>query len=294
MPPSNFQHPTSDLRLFDTQRAFDSVAADYDGPSGNNALIQRMRARAMAAVTANVPVGSSLIDLGCGTGLDAEYLGRMGYHVTATDWSPQMVERTRERIESAGLGARVEVLHLGIHELDGLPAGSFDGAYSDLGPLNCIPNLGAAATMIARLLKPHGELIASVIGRACPWEMALFAMKGDWARAGARFAKQMTTVPLNDGVVWTRYYSPREFETIFAAAGFERLSLRSLGLFVPPPYMIAFAERHPKMIGALQELEDRVGNKILLREWGDHFLMAMNLSETSEVPAPRFLAIDRR
>ncbi|TQT87338.1 SAM-dependent methyltransferase, partial [Xanthomonas perforans] len=30
-------------QLLETQRAFDSVAPDYDGPRGNNALIQRMR-----------------------------------------------------------------------------------------------------------------------------------------------------------------------------------------------------------------------------------------------------------
>ena len=30
--------------LLETQAAFDSVAADYDGPRGNNTLIQRMRA----------------------------------------------------------------------------------------------------------------------------------------------------------------------------------------------------------------------------------------------------------
>jgi hypothetical protein len=29
--------------LLETQRAFNSVAADYDGPRGNNKLIQRMR-----------------------------------------------------------------------------------------------------------------------------------------------------------------------------------------------------------------------------------------------------------
>ncbi len=236
-----------------------------------------MRARTMEAVTRNVVVGSSLIDLGCGTGLDAEYLGRMGYRVTATDWSPRMVERTRERIARAGLSDRVEARHLGIHELDRVPAESYDGAYSDLGPLNCVPDLQAAAKMIASALKPGGKLIASVIGRVCPWEMVLFGAKGDWRRARLRFAPAAVPAPLSGQTVWTRYYSPREFESIFAAAGFERLSLRSLGLFVPPPYMIAFAERHPKMIGALQGAEDRVGNKTLLREWGDHFLITMRL-----------------
>ena len=35
--------PLNETQLLDTQRAFDSVAADYDGPRGNNELIQRMR-----------------------------------------------------------------------------------------------------------------------------------------------------------------------------------------------------------------------------------------------------------
>ncbi len=55
--------------LLDTERAFDSVAADYDGPSGNNALIQRLRARTMAAVIAHIPAGGAPLDLGCGAGL---------------------------------------------------------------------------------------------------------------------------------------------------------------------------------------------------------------------------------
>jgi len=35
-------------QLRETKQAFDSVAADYDGPRGNNALIQDMRAGAQA------------------------------------------------------------------------------------------------------------------------------------------------------------------------------------------------------------------------------------------------------
>ena len=33
----------NETQLLQTQLAFDSVAADYDGPRGNNELIQRMR-----------------------------------------------------------------------------------------------------------------------------------------------------------------------------------------------------------------------------------------------------------
>ena len=89
--------PLDEGQLLDTQRAFDSVAADYDGPRGNNELIQRMRVSLWETVLDVVPAGSHLLDLGCGTGIDAIEFARCGYQVAATDWSPQMVGRTRSR-----------------------------------------------------------------------------------------------------------------------------------------------------------------------------------------------------
>jgi SAM-dependent methyltransferase len=261
--------------LQDTQRAFDSVAADYDGPLGNNALVQRFRARTLQAVLDHVPPGQAVIDLGCGTGLDAETLARRGYRVTAIDWSPEMARRARERAARAGLADRIEVRALGVQQLDQLAEGAFAGAYADLGPLNCLPDLGDAARLIACALQPGGKLIASVIGRVCPWELLVFALKGDWARARLRFSKESVPVPLNGRTVWTRYYSPREFQAAFAGAGFRRVSLRALGLFVPPPYLAAFAGRHPRWIDRLQRWEDRAAGWPLARGWGDHFLIVL-------------------
>ncbi len=261
--------------LADTQQAFDSVAADYDGPSGNNALIQRLRAQTMAAVTRHAPAGSRLVDLGCGTGIDAEYLARRGYRVTATDWSPQMVHRAQQRAAAAGLDQRLEARHLGIQEIGELPAGAFDAAYSDLGPLNCVPDLDEAARGLAKIIRPGGHLIASVIGRTCPWELALFAAKGDWARARLRFAPGPVPVPLNGHTVWTRYFSPGEFARVFRRVGFQRLEQRGLSLFVPPPYMDAFAARHASLIAALVRAEQILGGWPVLRGWGDHFLIVM-------------------
>jgi SAM-dependent methyltransferase len=261
--------------LMETQQAFDGVASGYDQTNARNRTLCEMRERAMQAVEDVVPKGVHLLDLGCGPGSDAEHLARRGYRVTAIDWSHAMVGEARRRVCQAGLQDRVDVLHLGIQELDRLSPARFDAAYSNFGPLNCVPDPAAAARLIADRLRRGGVLVASVIGRVCPWEIALYLARGDWSRARIRFREGLVAVPLDGRTVWTRYYTPTAFEQIFAAAGFTRVSLRTLGLLVPPPYLQAFAARHPTLVGALQRVEDRVGAWPAVRAWGDHFLIVL-------------------
>ena len=261
--------------LADTQQAFDGVASTYDRSNAANRTLSEMRRRTLAAFARHVPAGSSILDLGCGPGEDDERLGRSGYTVTAIDWSPAMVAAARQRVRAAGVDDRVDVRHLGIHELDRLAPATFDAACSNFGPLNCVPSLPAAARLIADRLRPGGVLVASVIGRVCPWEIGFYALRGDWARVRIRFARDLVAVPLNGRTVWMRYYTPGSFERAFSSAGWTRVSLRALGLFVPPPYMQAFADCHPSLVASLQHIDDIVGACPGLRAWGDHFLMVL-------------------
>lgn len=261
--------------LLETQRAFDGVAGEYDRLNSSNPTLCEMRRRVLAAIRHQVPVGAQILDLGCGPGCDAESLARAGYRVTAIDWSPAMVDEARRRVVRTALQDQVDVRHLGIHQIDSLPAFAYDAAYSNFGPLNCVPDLADAAGYIARRLRHGGVLIASVIGRVCPWEIALYGWRGNFARARARFSAGLVPVPLNGRTVWTQYYSPGEFERAFETAGFRRLSLRTLNLLAPPPYMQAFVGRHPGLVTRLRRVDDVVGGWPGFRACGDHFLMAM-------------------
>jgi len=261
-------------QLRDTQVAFDSVAADYDGPRGNNPLIQDMRLEMWRALDAAFPQSSRLIDLGCGTGLDAVRMAQFGHRVTATDWSPSMVKRTRERAAHEHMSEAVQARAIGAHELHRLEGQAFDGAYSNLGALNCVPDLSVVARECARLLAPGGRLVFSVIGRVCPWEIAYYLSQGRWARVTVRYARAVVPVGMNNHTIWTRYYQPREFYRAFRRH-FTLVHHRGLCVLAPPPYLTWVRERHAHIYDALWRLDKQVSGWPLLRAMGDHFLMVM-------------------
>jgi hypothetical protein len=169
----------------------------------------------------------------------------------------------------------IEVHQLAIERLEELAPTVYDAAYSSFGPLNCVDSLADVAAGLAPRLRPGGLLVASVIGRFCPWEVAVYAWKRKLRRIAIRFSRDVVPVPLGTGTVWTRYYSVGEFARVFTAAGFARVRVRGLGVFVPPPYMHEAAMRHARITRFLQALEDRAGDWPLLRACGDHFLMTL-------------------
>jgi SAM-dependent methyltransferase len=261
--------------LNDTRDAFDSVAADYDGPRGNNLLIQEMRTQMWQSLDAVFPNPSRLLDLGCGTGLDAIRMAQRGHRVTATDWSARMVQRTVERAAQENVSGQVSGANIGAHELENLTdSACYDGAYSNLGPLNCVPSVADTARECARLLKPGGALVFSVIGRICPWEIAHYSLKRRWARVAVRFSRSAVPVGMNQHIIWTRYFTPAQFYRAFKPF-FELEGYRGLCLFAPPPYLTWVRERHPQWHDRLWRVDRRVAGWPLLRAMGDHFLISM-------------------
>ena len=262
-------------RLRETRDAFDSVASDYDGPRGNNGLIQEMRAEMWRWLDMTFTAPSRLLDLGCGTGLDAVRMAKLGHVVTATDWSPLMARRTRDRVEQEQLSDRVQVVVVGGQDLERLAATAvYDGIYSNLGPLNCVPDLAEISRQCARLLRPGGSLAFTVIGRICPWEIVHYLWTRRFARATVRLARQMVPVGMNNHTIWTRYYGPREFYRCFRRE-FRLQHFRGLCVFAPPPYLTWVAEKHPHWYQRLWRLDRRTAGWPLIRAMGDHFLIVM-------------------
>jgi len=269
-------HKVTYLQLKAAQSAFDRVASIYDGPFGNNSLIQRMRSKVWKDILNKTPAGANILDLGCGTGIDAVYLAGLGYRVWAVDGSENMVKKTVKRAARHGLSKQVTVMHAGFHELSGIFNDRFDAIYSNFGALNCVSNIHTFVEDCAGLLQDDGLLITNVMGKYCPWEIGFYLLHGRPRRAFVRLSNQHRPVRLGDVKVWTRYYRPRQWYRIFLGR-VKMVSYRAMSLTVPPPYLESWSSRHPELFEVLNRWDEILSHVPFFRNMGDHFLMTLKL-----------------
>ncbi len=139
--------------------------------------------------TANLRAGETVLDLGCGGGLDvllaAQKVGPTGKAI-GIDMTPQMLELARRNAEKAG-AINTEFHRATIDKLP-LADGSVDCVISNC-VINLAPDKPAVFREIARVLKPGGRLAVSDIAlkRTLPPELGTDLMAYVGCIAGAIF-----------------------------------------------------------------------------------------------------------
>ena len=264
-----------------TAAGFDRAAERYDAQEVGNRILERMRAEQWRWLERTFPPGSRLIELGSGTGVEAARLARCGRRVALVDVAESMLTaaaaRVREANPSALLGQHL-IPAARVGEL--LPVygqGSFDGAYSSFGPLNCEPDLRSTARGLARLVKPGGLLVFSVMPKACLGEIAWFGLHGDLRNATRRMRGPIMARALagDELLVKTFYYNPSELSRLFSP-WFRRARTKAFPLLWPPPYLAHLPRRFPRVFAVLGWLDTWLSDSFpRLAVFGDHFLIEL-------------------
>jgi 2-polyprenyl-6-hydroxyphenyl methylase/3-demethylubiquinone-9 3-methyltransferase len=157
------------------------------------------------------PRAKSVLDVGCGGGLLAEELARLGSRVTGVDPSAASLAVARDHSADAGL----DVTYLrGSGEALPLPDASFDIACC-CDVLEHVRDLEQVISETSRVLKPGGLYLYDTINRTLPSRLVLIKLLQDWPWTS------FMPPNLHD---WDQFIRPPELVRIMARHG-----LRSLG-----------------------------------------------------------------
>lgn len=255
------------LTLRPAALAFEVVAPNFDDRFAAWQSVAAQR-RAVRRVLLDVfPPGGRIFELGGGTGEDAAWLAERNFNLLLTDASPGMVKCAGTKLSP--LGSRAEIA--AAEELESFAEchATFDGAFSNFAPLNCVGDLSPVARGLARLLKPGSAAILVVFGTMAPGEIIVECLRGRPNRALRRFRRGPVQAELGGRNFVVNYHRRR---TIVSAMQpwFGLVRRLGIGIFVPPSAAEPWISRHPRLLDWLEKLDQMARRPLAIL--GDHVL----------------------
>jgi ubiquinone/menaquinone biosynthesis C-methylase UbiE len=259
--------------------AFDALARSYDDVFTESCIGRAQRSSVWREMDRHFLPGQSILEINCGTGVDALYMAKRGVRVVACDASREMIAAARRRLAKSGFEKSVQFHSLPTEDLGQLEeVPLFDGALSNFAGLNCVQDLPAVGSNIARLLRPGAVLMICVFGRWCLWEVFWFLARGNPHKAFRRLGSNRTSAHLKGYEVDLHYSSVREWKRAFAP--FFKLEIwKGVGVTVPPSYLEPLAIRYRRSFRAAISADRGLERNPVARCFGDHLLLTFRRVE---------------
>jgi 2-polyprenyl-6-hydroxyphenyl methylase/3-demethylubiquinone-9 3-methyltransferase len=195
---------------------FGKLAAQWWDPKGTSAMLHRLNPVRLRYLRAAIDrhwdlddrsftplAGRSALDMGCGAGLLAEPLARMGARVTAVDAAAESVAVARVHAEEGGL--TIDYRAGGIEAVAGE---TFDLVCS-MEVIEHVADPDAFVAALAAAVAPGGLLVMSTPNRT--WLSRIALVEG---------AERLGQIPRGTHD-WDKFLTPEELSAIIVANGFE-------------------------------------------------------------------------
>ncbi len=263
------------------ERYWDTAAETYEEKFSGTSLGQIRREVVWSSLRRTFKPGQRVLELSCGTGIDAVHLARHGVQIFACDLSPRMIALAQKLAAEQPLPVQPEFRVLAnehLHTLVGEPP--FDGAFSNFSGLNCVDDLPQVAENLGLLLRPSARLILCMMGRFVPLEIAWFLAHGQVERAFRRLREARSDYAESTGLIIRR---PRVHEIEqHMRPTFKLLRWQGIGVVVPPSYAEPIARRHAGMVRLLAKVDRAIAPWPVMRGMADCVLMEFERVSTKD------------
>ncbi len=255
---------------------FDFQARDYTSLILENPISRWEREVTVQHVSSIFRKGQTVLEIGCGTGIETIPLASLGLNIVAIDISEKMLELLSKRSVGAGVDSFVKTRHLSSFEIEKLrsdslyPSGGFDGVFSNFGAMNLEKDLRSLSRKLGELLKARSYAVFTVWNKFCLSEILAGSIKGGASQFRARSSGLVKADSLSRYSLDTFTYTPSEFADYFVQ-DFELVSWFALPTLIPPP---EYARRAALLL-KLKKADLVLSRLPFFRNVGDNFVLTL-------------------
>lgn len=256
-------------KYFETSTSFwEGIYERRDLPSS---IYQERKEVVLAMIgDLTLPRDSHVLEVGCGAGITAVSLAER-YLVEALDALPDMLDLTRQRGDSAGVGHRLQTK---LGDANDLPYddGTFDLTLA-IGVLPWVRNISRALEELVRVLRPGGFLVVSTDNSWALQRILDPLLNPAFRPLKQAFRDSWWALGIGKPQAREDLCGPRKLERLLAKSGLTRNYGKTVGFgpfsfFGYPTMSDSFALRVHR---GLQSCADR--NWPLLRSVGSHYVV---------------------
>jgi 2-polyprenyl-6-hydroxyphenyl methylase/3-demethylubiquinone-9 3-methyltransferase len=206
---------------------FGKLAADWWDPKGSSAMLHKLNPPRLRHIRATIDqhwgidrdamkplAGKRAIDVGCGAGLLAEPLARMGATVTGVDAAPENIAVARLHAEKQGLA--IDYRAGGVEAMAGTGTDERFDLVTSMEVIEHVAEPAAFVAALAKLLAPDGIMILSTPNRTPLSKLAMITI-----------GEGLGMVPKGTHD-WQKFLTPDELSVHVEAAGLRVIDRRGL------------------------------------------------------------------
>ena len=171
------------------------------------------------------PAGGSALDVGCGGGLMAEEVARLGFKLTGVDPAPAAIEVGRSHAEGAGLAIDY---HVASGESLPFPDDCFDLVYC-CDVLEHVSDLPGVIAESARVLRPGGLYFFDTVNRTRASRLLMIKLFQEWA---------LTAWMPPNLHSWDRFIKPGELMHLLESNCLHVGEVKGMAPTAPPPRLL--------------------------------------------------------